>query len=55
MFENLSGWLAERENELMTGLKSAHHLENEEQVAQQVRRLQKTEEQLEQEHASFVR
>ncbi|UMM14948.1 hypothetical protein L5515_002569 [Caenorhabditis briggsae] len=55
VFENLSEWLTERENELMSGLKSAHHLENEEQVAQQVRRLQRTEEQLEQEHSSFVR
>ncbi|EGT31852.1 hypothetical protein CAEBREN_07673 [Caenorhabditis brenneri] len=55
VFENLSDWLTERENELMVGLKSAHHLENEEQVAQQVRRLQRTEEQLEGEHSSFVR
>ncbi|KAF1771469.1 hypothetical protein GCK72_003295 [Caenorhabditis remanei] len=55
VFENLSDWLTARENELMTGLKSAHHLENEQEVAQQVRRLQKTEEQLEQEHSSFVR
>ncbi|EFP12235.1 CRE-DYS-1 protein [Caenorhabditis remanei] len=55
VFENLSDWLSARENELMTGLKSAHHLESEQEVAQQVRRLQKTEEQLEQEHSSFVR
>lgn len=54
VFENLSDWLTARESEV-TGLKSAHHLEDETEVAQQIRRLQKTEEALETEHSSFVR
>ncbi|CAI2296184.1 unnamed protein product [Caenorhabditis sp. 36 PRJEB53466] len=54
VFEQLSDWLTDRENEVL-GLKSAHHLEDELQVAQQVRRLQQIEEALEAEHASFVK
>uniref|UniRef100_A0A8R1I5I6 Dystrophin-1-like spectrin repeat domain-containing protein n=1 Tax=Caenorhabditis japonica TaxID=281687 RepID=A0A8R1I5I6_CAEJA len=54
VFEKLSDWLTIRENEVV-GLKSAHHLEDEQQVAEQVGRLQMTEEALESEHASFVK
>ncbi|XGW20200.1 hypothetical protein V3C99_003761 [Haemonchus contortus] len=54
VFETLSHWLKEREHELL-GLKSAHHLESPEQVAEQVRKLQRAEAALEAEHGSFVR
>ncbi|CAI5438333.1 unnamed protein product [Caenorhabditis angaria] len=54
VFEQLSKWLEIQENELIS-LKSAHHLENDEQVAQQVFKLQKAEADLESEHASFVK
>ncbi|KAK6057095.1 hypothetical protein COOONC_05394 [Cooperia oncophora] len=39
----------------LLGLKSAHHLEDSEQVAEQVRKLQRAEAALEAEHGSFVR
>ncbi|KAK6035288.1 spectrin repeat-containing domain protein [Cooperia oncophora] len=54
VFETLNVWLKEREHELL-GLKSAHHLEDSEQVAEQVRKLQRAEAALEAEHGSFVR
>lgn len=54
VFETLSDWLKGREQELL-GLKSAHHLEDPEQVTEQVRMLQHAEAALENEHSSFVR
>uniref|UniRef100_A0A1I7XHC6 Dystrophin n=1 Tax=Heterorhabditis bacteriophora TaxID=37862 RepID=A0A1I7XHC6_HETBA len=54
VFDRLSNWLKEREHDLL-GLKSAHHLEDSEEVAEQVRKLQKAETALEAEHSSFVR
>ncbi|WKX90831.1 hypothetical protein Q1695_009578 [Nippostrongylus brasiliensis] len=54
VFDTLNVWLKEREHELL-GLKSAHHLEDPEQVAEQVRKLQRAEAALEAEHGSFVR
>ncbi|KAK6730498.1 hypothetical protein RB195_007138 [Necator americanus] len=54
VFDTLNEWLKEREHELL-GLKSAHHLEEPEQVTEQVRKLQKAEAALEAEHSSFVR
>ncbi|EYC37035.1 hypothetical protein Y032_0832g2586 [Ancylostoma ceylanicum] len=54
VFNTLCEWLKQREHELL-GLKSAHHLEEPEQVAEQVRKLQRAEAALEAEHGSFVR
>ncbi|CAJ0919115.1 unnamed protein product, partial [Mesorhabditis belari] len=54
VFSRLNAWLKEREHELL-GLKSAHHLDEREQVAEQVRLLQQAEASLEAEHSSFVR
>ncbi|KAK5980333.1 Spectrin repeat-containing domain protein, partial [Trichostrongylus colubriformis] len=54
VFETLNEWLKEREHELL-GLKSAHHLEDPDQVAEQVHKLQRAEAALEAEHGSFVR
>uniref|UniRef100_A0A158P9I2 Dystrophin n=1 Tax=Angiostrongylus cantonensis TaxID=6313 RepID=A0A158P9I2_ANGCA len=57
VFEMLNEWLKEREHELL-GLKSAHHLEDSQQVAEQfvqIRKLQHAETALEAEHSSFVK
>ncbi|CAB3407196.1 unnamed protein product [Caenorhabditis bovis] len=53
VFAQLSNWLTNREQDIM-GLKSAHHLEDEAQVAEQVKKLQAAESLLETEHSSFV-
>ena len=54
VYERLNSWFKEREHDLL-GLKSAHHLEEQEQVAEQVRKLQQAEAALEAEHSQFVR
>ncbi|CAI4222409.1 unnamed protein product [Auanema sp. JU1783] len=54
VYERLDQWLCEREQELME-IKSVHHLDDSEQVAEQVRKLQKAESAFEKEHGQFVR
>ncbi|CAJ0577572.1 unnamed protein product, partial [Mesorhabditis spiculigera] len=53
-FDKLHTWIEEREKHLMR-LKSAHHLEGPDEVAEQVELLQQAEAALEAEHPSFVK
>uniref|UniRef100_A0A915DTR3 Dystrophin n=1 Tax=Ditylenchus dipsaci TaxID=166011 RepID=A0A915DTR3_9BILA len=52
-YGHLSGWLEQRQNELQQ-LRSAHHLEKEEEIVEQMHLLHKMESSLESEHSSFV-